>query len=153
MIPRSRSATGPGSEQAGTRTGCHTGTERVVVARVEFRAIERAAGAFQGGVGPADLAAMCRRAFGPAVGVTAAVELGGGMYNTTYRVELATGPVILRVGPEPHRQYRLERGLMRNEYASVPYLAPIADLMPRTLAADFTHQLIDRDYLFQTHLP
>jgi len=41
---------------------------------------------------------------------------------------------------------------MRNEHASVPYLAPIARLMPRTLAADFTHQIIGRDYLFQTLL-
>ncbi len=41
---------------------------------------------------------------------------------------------------------------MRNEHASVPYLAPIAALMPSTLAADFTHQIIGRDYLFQTLL-
>jgi aminoglycoside phosphotransferase (APT) family kinase protein len=41
---------------------------------------------------------------------------------------------------------------MRNEHASVPYFAPIAPLMPRTLAIDFTHEVIGRDYLFQTLL-
>jgi aminoglycoside phosphotransferase (APT) family kinase protein len=41
---------------------------------------------------------------------------------------------------------------MRNEHASVPYLAGVGPLVPRTLAVDFTHQLIARDYLFQTLL-
>ncbi len=41
---------------------------------------------------------------------------------------------------------------MRNEHASIPYLAGIAELIPRTLTADFTHQLIGREHLFQTHL-
>ncbi|MGH3752503.1 MAG: phosphotransferase family protein [Pseudonocardiaceae bacterium] len=82
-----------------------------------------------------------------------AVELGNGMYNNTYRVDIgADRPVILRVAPEPARQYRIERGLMRNECASVPFLAPIAPLIPRTLAADFTHEILGRDYLFQTLL-
>jgi aminoglycoside phosphotransferase (APT) family kinase protein len=33
-----------------------------------------------------------------------------------------------------------------------PFFAALAPLMPRTLLADFTHQLIDRDYIFQTYL-
>ncbi|MGH3858923.1 phosphotransferase family protein [Actinokineospora sp.] len=41
---------------------------------------------------------------------------------------------------------------MRNEYASVPYLAPIAPLMPRIISADFTGDVIGRDYLFQSLL-
>lgn len=42
---------------------------------------------------------------------------------------------------------------VRAEYASVPWLAPIADLMPRVLAADFTHSVIGRDWMFQSLLP
>lgn len=96
---------------------------------------------------------MCQRAFGSSVRVSSAVELGNGMYNNTYRVDVGEErPVILRVAPEPARQYRIERGLMRNEYASIPFLAPIASMIPRTLAADFTHEIIGRDYLFQTLL-
>ncbi len=96
---------------------------------------------------------MCRRVFGSSVQVASAVELGNGMYNNTYRVDIGENrPVILRVAPEPARQYRIERGLMRNEHASVPFLAPIAPMIPRTLAADFTREIIGRDYLFQTML-
>jgi len=41
---------------------------------------------------------------------------------------------------------------MRREHAMQPYFAPVAALMPKTLMVDFTHQLIDRDYMFQTFL-
>lgn len=120
---------------------------------MEFHPVERAANAFQQPVTPDEIEAMCRRVFGSRTQVMSAVELGNGMYNNTYRVEIGdVRPVILRVAPEPSRQYRIERELMRNEHASAPYLAPIAPMIPRTLAADFTHEIIDRDYLFQTML-
>ncbi|HEY0691747.1 MAG TPA: aminoglycoside phosphotransferase family protein [Kribbella sp.] len=120
---------------------------------MEFQPIERAPDAFQLSVTAEQIDAMCQRAFGSSVRVSSAVELGNGMYNNTYRVDVGEErPVILRVAPEPARQYRIERGLMRNEYASIPFLAPIAPMIPRTLAADFTHDIIGRDYLFQTML-
>jgi aminoglycoside phosphotransferase (APT) family kinase protein len=120
---------------------------------VEFQPIERASDAFQSSVTAEQIVAMCQRAFGSSVRVGSAVELGNGMYNNTYRVDVGEErPVILRVAPESARQYRIERGLMRNEYASIPFLAPIAPMIPRTLAADFTHEIIGRDYLFQTML-
>lgn len=120
---------------------------------MEVRSVERATDAFQQPVTGEELRAMCRRAFGPRVRVGSAVEFGNGMYNSTYRVDIdADRPVILRVAPEPGRQFRVERELMRNEHASIPYLAPIAPLMPRTLAIDFTHEVSGRDYVFQTML-
>jgi aminoglycoside phosphotransferase (APT) family kinase protein len=120
---------------------------------VEFRPIERADDAFQQSVTAEVIQAMCRRVFGSSVRVCSAVELGNGMYNNTYRVEIGEDrPVILRVAPEPARQYRIERHLMRNEYASAPFLAPIASMIPRTFAADFTQDIIGRDYVFQTML-
>lgn len=121
---------------------------------MEFRPIERPPGAFQQSVTAEQIREICRRTFGAQVRVKSAVESGHGMYNSTYRVDIgAEHQVILRVAPEPSRQSRTERELMRNEHASVPYLAPIAALMPHTLAVDFTHELIGRDYLFQTMLP
>ncbi|MFB7174544.1 phosphotransferase family protein [Streptomyces sp. NPDC056254] len=42
---------------------------------------------------------------------------------------------------------------MRAEYASVPWLAPISDLMPHVLAADFTQAFIGRDWMIQSLLP
>lgn len=120
---------------------------------MEFRPIERIPDAFQQPVTAEKIQAMCRRAFGSGTDVVSAVELGNGMYNNTYRVDIGENrPVILRVAPEPGHQYRIERELMRNEHASVPFLAPIAPMIPRTLAADFTREIIGRDYLFQTML-
>ena len=120
---------------------------------MEFRPVERAPGAFQRSITEQQALAMCRRAFGLNVRPVSVIELGYGAFNSTYRVDLGNDrPVILRVAPEPSRQSRAEGSLMRNEHASVPYLAPITTLIPRTLAVDFTHEIIRRDYLFQTLL-
>lgn len=120
---------------------------------MEYRAIERGADAFQRPVPPDVLAAMCARAFGADVAMRSAIEVGGGLYNTTYRVETADGTrAILRVAPEPARQARIERVLMRNEQAALPFFAPVAAMMPRTLFADWTHELLGRDYVMQTVL-
>jgi aminoglycoside phosphotransferase (APT) family kinase protein len=120
---------------------------------VDFRPTERAAGAFQQSISADQAQAMCRRAFGDQALPVRVVELGLGAYNNTYRIDLDTDQtVILRVAPEPGQQTRAERSLMRNEYASAPYLAPVAALMPRMIMADFTHEVIGRDYLFQTLL-
>ncbi|MFI0740801.1 phosphotransferase family protein [Streptomyces sp. NPDC021100] len=121
---------------------------------MDYQPIPRPPGAFQQPPAPQEIAAICRRSFGSDTQVTAAVELGGGMYNTTLRVHLSgeDRPVILRLAPPPHQQYRSERALMRNEYATLPYLAPIAPLMPRLIAADFTHEVIGRDVMVQTLL-
>ena len=120
---------------------------------MEFLPIARVAGAFQTSATPEQIEAMCRRAFGSSVLVAAAVELGNGMYNNTYRLDIRDErSVILRVAPESSRQFRIERELMRNEHASLPFLAPIAPLIPRILAADFTQEICGRDYLFQTLL-
>jgi aminoglycoside phosphotransferase (APT) family kinase protein len=48
--------------------------------------------------------------------------------------------------------YWEEAFLMRREHAMQPFFAPIATLMPKTLLVDFTHQLIDRDYMFQSFI-
>jgi aminoglycoside phosphotransferase (APT) family kinase protein len=94
---------------------------------------------------------MCRRAFGATTTVVDVAEIGIGTWNSTYRVEIADrGPVILRVAPAPERD---ERNAMRNEYAAAPYFATLGPLVPRTLYADFTHQLIGRDYMIQELLP
>jgi aminoglycoside phosphotransferase (APT) family kinase protein len=87
------------------------------------------------------------------VRVASAVECGWGAYNSTYRVDIgAERPVVLRVAPPPAKQFRSERELMRNEYAALPFLAALGPLLPRTLAVDFTHEIVGRDYLFQTML-
>lgn len=120
---------------------------------MRVQAVPRPAAAFQAPVTAEQIERICGRVFGASA--SEAVELGNGMYNTTYRVRVAgrAEPVILRVAPEPGRQFRSERELMRNEYASLPWLAGLAPLMPAVLAADWSHELIGRDYLVQTLLP
>ncbi|WP_406122355.1 aminoglycoside phosphotransferase family protein [Streptomyces canus] len=122
---------------------------------MDFRPIERSAGAFQQSVSAKDIeAAVCRRVFGEGAQVIAAVELGSGMYNNVYRLELAGQgrPVILRVAPEEGQQFRSERQLMRNEYASVPWLSAIGTLTPRVIAVDWSHEVIGRDWMMQSFL-
>ncbi|MYW94892.1 aminoglycoside phosphotransferase family protein [Amycolatopsis rubida] len=118
---------------------------------MDFQPQDRPSDAFQQPLSADQIELLCRRALGSSV--RSAVEIGWGGYNNTYRVELADGPAILRVAPEPARQTRIEPQFMRNEYLAAPYFAPISPLMPRTLAADFTHQVIGRDYVLQAVLP
>ena len=78
---------------------------------------------------------IARRVYGAEV--ASVVELGAGPYNHTNRVSVAGRgrPVILRVAPEPGRQFRSERELMRNEPATLPSLSPFVSLMPQVIAA------------------
>ncbi len=121
---------------------------------MDFQPVERASEAFQQSLTAEEIGKVCRRAFGGTAMPVSAVELGTGMYNNVYRVMVAgqERPVILRVAPEPARQFRSERQLMRNEYASVPYLAVIAPLMPLVIAADWSHEVIGRDWMVQSLL-
>jgi len=97
---------------------------------------------------------MCRRVLGEPAGVRSAVELGWGSYNTALRVGLADGStVVLRIAPRPGRQMRSERHWLRSEYAAAAWLTGLGPLVPRVLGADFTHQVIGRDYLVQSFLP
>lgn len=97
---------------------------------------------------------MCQRGFGEAIQLETIRELSGGTFNITYQITLAKQrKVILRVAP-PHTKdtYWDEAFLMRREHSMQPFFAPVAALMPKTLLIDFTHQLIDRDYMFQTFI-
>ncbi|MFI6689491.1 phosphotransferase family protein [Streptomyces sp. NPDC050485] len=121
---------------------------------MDFQPVVRASEAFQQSLTAEEIGKVCRRAFGVTSMPVSAVELGTGMYNNVYRVTVAgqERPVILRVAPEPARQFRSERHLMRNEYASVPYLTVIAPLMPRVIAVDWSHEVIGRDWMVQSLL-
>ena len=97
---------------------------------------------------------MCRRGFGASLQIESIEELGGGTFNTAYLIKF-TGQhkVILRVAPPQTIDTAWEDAfLMRSEHAMQPYFAPIAALMPKVLLVDFTHQLIDRDYMFQSFI-
>ncbi|MGW4564102.1 phosphotransferase family protein [Streptomyces sp. NPDC004561] len=121
---------------------------------MDFRSIPRDPHAFQQPVTAEDIQAIGQRALGDAARVASAVELGGGMYNTTYRITVDSmeTPVILRIAPAPEQQFSSERELMRNEAATVPYLSPIASLVLRVLFADWSQEITGRDWIMQSHL-
>ena len=80
--------------------------------------------------------------------------LSGGGYNTTLMLRVGGGErAVLRIAPAREDERPSEAGMMRNEWAAIPLLRPVSALMPTTLLADFTHQVIDRDYLIQSLLP
>lgn len=119
-----------------------------------MHSVEREPGAFQVGLTVSQIEAMCRRGLGGDTLVLRAAELSGGTYNTTYRIDLVDrAAVVLRVAPHSDRQNATDRDAMRNEYVAAPYLAGLGSLVPHILAADFTHCVVDRDYMFQTLLP
>lgn len=95
---------------------------------------------------------MCERGLGKAK-LKSMIELNSGFFNNTYLIESSEGKHILRVAPHPSiylNQY--EQNLMKREYSIQPYLSPLSHLFPKTVFVDFTHQIIDRDYVFQEYL-
>ncbi len=118
---------------------------------MEYTIIQRDAHAFQQPVAAELIQAMCKRAFGQGVVINSVRELGSGQFNTTYLLDLAGHDlVVLRVAPSPERAgFWHERYLMRRELAMQPLLAPIAPLLPTILMSDCSHEILNRDYLFQ----
>jgi aminoglycoside phosphotransferase (APT) family kinase protein len=105
-------------------------------------------------LGTDQITSMCQRGFGNRVQIESMHELGGGTFNTAYLIIFTDqSKVILRVAPPQTADTAWQDVfLMRSEHAMQPFFAPVAALMPRTLLVDFTHQLIDRDFMFQTFI-
>jgi len=123
---------------------------------MDIQLIAREPDAFQQPVAVQHIKAMCVRAFGASVAIESIRELDGGSINNTYLIGLAGMPsAILRVAQAPSNEqaFEIEGDLLRRELHMQPFFAPIAALLPRTLMADFTHQIVDRDYVFQTRMP
>jgi aminoglycoside phosphotransferase (APT) family kinase protein len=102
----------------------------------------------------AQIHALCQRGFGSGVNVKTIRELSSGTLNETYLIKFpGRAKTILRVAP-PHSPdlFWDDIALMRREHAMRPFFAAIAPLMPKIILTDFTHQLIERDYIFQTVL-
>jgi aminoglycoside phosphotransferase (APT) family kinase protein len=124
-------------------------------AQVQIRLIDRPPDAFQQPVVLEQLLTLIDRAFGPDCVTTSIQELAGGSINNAYRISFADRPeVVLRIAPRAdHPQsFRHEGRLLRREYYAQPFLAPIANLVPSVLMADFTHQIVERDYFFQPYI-
>ncbi|MDX2111460.1 MAG: phosphotransferase [Verrucomicrobiota bacterium] len=97
----------------------------------------------------AQIEACVHRILGDGVTVLTATEITMGLFNTTFRVELADGRrCALRVGPgEAPEVFSNERHLMRREHSLTPHLAVIAPLLPHVLGSDFTGTVLSRDFV------
>lgn len=97
---------------------------------------------------------ICQHGFGSEVNLKSVQQLEGSTFNEAYLIELAgKDKLVLRVAPSATADvYWDDVALMRREYHVLPFFASIADLMPRTMLTDFTHQIIERDYMFQTFI-
>jgi hypothetical protein len=105
-----------------------------------------------------EIDASGRRAFGAEARVNDIYEVFGGTINSTYLLAVTDASLcVLRVAPSitvaSAGPSWLTATSLRREHALTPFLAPVATLLPRTLAVDFTHQLIDRDWIIQTVVP
>lgn len=99
------------------------------------------------------IVAVCEARF-PSPAVARVTPLDGGRYNSTFRLEFAVeAPLVLRIAPAEPDQRPSELHLLRNEVAGIPLLSVVAELMPATLVADFSHTIIPRDYVVQSWLP
>src|SRR5579872_4193594 len=122
---------------------------------MEFLSLPHIPDDFQQPLTEEQIRAVTTRAFGLAARIESAHEQGGGEYNTIYRIELAgRDPVILRVAPNLAQWMPWhEEQLLHHEHTIQPYFAALGPLLPQTLFVDFTRDLIEREYLFQTCLP
>ena len=122
---------------------------------VAFTPVVRSAEDFQQGISAEEIIAICQQAFGSQTQLAAARELGAGLFNSTYLLQLQDGvQVVLRVSPHPQAAvFTHERFLLRREQGVEAALTAVCPLAPRTLFADFSQKLLDRDVTIQAFLP
>lgn len=98
-------------------------------------------------------------AFGDPEGAISVTQLTGGSINATFQVELRDrSSVILRIAPSEAAAVSGPSWLtpwgLRREQAVIALAAPaLGSLLPGTIAADFDHTLIDRDWIIQERMP
>ena len=121
---------------------------------LEFFPVERSNNDFQQTLSATQIKTLCKRAFGRQIQVESAWELASGLFNNTYLIQIAGHqPVILRVSPAPSAVvFSHEANLLQREYTLQTYFATVASFLPRTIMADFSRELLDRDYVFQSFI-
>lgn len=105
-----------------------------------------------------DTARALLREIGIIAGPEQVVLVPGGTINTTFRIAQGReAPLYLRIAPgdeevEGGPSWMTAHGL-RREAAVIGMLDELSALMPRTVHADWSRELIDRDWVLQTAVP
>jgi aminoglycoside phosphotransferase (APT) family kinase protein len=120
---------------------------------MDYISIPRDDQSFQRPLPVEPLKAMCIQGLGFGQRVEEIREFASGMFNNTYLVILPDRKLVLRVGPASVvRVFSNEDFLLRREQSIEPFFKPVADLIPRTIHADFSGKIVDRDFVLQTFL-
>ncbi len=100
------------------------------------------------------IAVILERCFGLGSHSFGVKELGGGTFNETYLIDISEKErVVLKIAPPfAPDTYWDDVALMRREHTTSPFFASISPLTPKTIFVDFTHQIVGRDYIFQTFM-
>ncbi len=100
------------------------------------------------------LEAIVKRAFQESISIKSYEEIKAGRFNTTYKVNIENSrSLILRIAPTSTTGiYNHEYSLLRREYLLHPFFSSISEYTPRIIFADFTKQLLDRDYVLQSYI-
>ncbi len=121
---------------------------------IAFTPVPRAAEDFQQTISAEQIFAIGRRAFGNQTQIVGARELGAGMFNSTYLLQLHDGQqTVLRVSPRPEAAvFTHELRLLQREQGLESALTAVCPLAPQTLYVDFSQELLDRDWVIQTFM-
>ncbi len=92
---------------------------------------------------------LIRQGFGSGVKVISAKPIRGGLFNTSYKVELADKRVVvLRIAPPKDKKLMgVEKQLLKREVHINQCLKGKDIPVPKLLFSDFSRKIIDRDYI------
>src|SRR5690606_28231701 len=102
-----------------------------------------------------DTARALLREIGIIAGPEQVVPMPGGTINTTFRIAQGKeSPLYLRIAPDDDEVEAgpgwLSAHGLRREAAAIGMLDAISELLPRTVHADWSRELINRDWVLQT---
>jgi len=96
-----------------------------------------------------ELQSIVSRAFQKTSLIKDFVEIESGRFNTTYKLDVDNlDTSILRIAPSPSLEiYIHEHYLLKRELSVYDFLSLISEYVPKVKFADFTKEIIDRDYM------
>ncbi len=98
-----------------------------------------------------EVSSICRRALGSEAELERADRLGFSSFNRVYRLRFANREsLVLRIAPSEPVPFASESQLMRNEHAAGPWFAALGPLVPKIIECDWTHTVIDADWMLQS---
>lgn len=120
---------------------------------MQYLPITRDKDDFQQPISLETINSICNSIFGSKNKIKSVQEFKSGLFNSSYFIELENIKWVLRAAPNKvSRIFQHEEFLMQREYNLYPYFAPVLKIIPKIHYSDFSHQIIDRDYVIQNFI-